>query len=91
MIGRILGTLVTFALWGIAQAWLGATATVMSAEVAGKQFENSNASAVSAQTQLAMISNLHLPVILLLIILALIWQKPIRKLIGEKMADGGVK
>lgn len=91
MIKRIITTILTFVLWGVVQVWLSTQATVMAGEVAGKQFENSNAVTVTTQTQLAVISNFHLPVILLVIIIAIIWQKPIRKLFckPKKMPDGG--
>ena len=80
MLGRILGTLVTLALYGALTVLYHPIATIVSGESAGQQFQNSDKAAVAnAVTQGALTGFGTLLTVALLVVLAAIWYAPIRK------------
>ena len=81
---RVLVSLALYVAWMVIQSVLSSTATVLSAETAGRQFENSDMSAVGSQTSLTVLSNLHLPSILLVAGLLYVWWKPLREVLSSR-------
>ncbi len=77
-LGRLLASVFLVILWGWFDFVLNATGTLQSAEVAGKQFENSDSSYLLSQVGMRFFSGFGLPTLLLVIILVAIWWKYIR-------------
>ena len=83
MLPRIIATVFAFGAAGIAHMLINSTATIASAEVATDQFKNSDAAAMAASTNMALIHSSAATVNLLitlavLAVLVVVWAKPMR-------------
>lgn len=79
MIGRIIGTVVAVLLYGWGMTAFSPVATLITSEVAGKQFENSDQSYLQSVWTMGFFSHLGaLLSLALLVVLILIWFKPVR-------------
>ncbi len=87
MLPRILGSVVLIIAWGLLGTVLFPVRTIVAGNLAGMQFANSDAQAIASETGMAYVNSLHLPTILLLVLLVVIWWKPIRNLIGSGTAS----
>ena len=72
---RLIATVVVIFMYGAINFALNPVATILSGQIAGKQLENSDTSYVIAQYGMNFFSNLGIPALVLLIVLAMIWWK----------------
>lgn len=73
---RVILSFVAMATWGLVNALMSSVVTIFSADMAGKQFENSNAAAVVAQTSIWASSRAYLSLVILVVVIGLIWRRP---------------
>lgn len=69
--------------WSISSAILEKSAQVYSANLSVRQLENTNEGAIVGTTVSDIIMNFHMPAILLLLLVGLIWFAPIRNLFNK--------
>ena len=76
---RIVATVVAVLVYGWVNFLLTPVATILSGKVAGMQFENSDAAYVTSIVGMRFFGNLGVPVLVLLVVLATIWWKDIKR------------
>ena len=81
IVWRLVLSFVSVMLYGWINGLLNPVSTLLSAEIAGKQFDNSDASYIISQYGMNFFSSFGVPVIVLLVILAVIWWKPATNLL----------
>jgi hypothetical protein len=82
VVWRGFATVVAVVLYGWINLLLTPAVTLLTGEAAGKQFENSDTSYVSAVVGIRIFSHLGIPFAILLLVIALIWLRPLRRLLG---------
>lgn len=89
MLGRVISTVLALAVYWVAQAIFTPQATLITGQVAGRQFDNSDYSYLTSVYTMNFFSGVGLFLTLLLLLaLVLIWAKPVRDAIkkaGEAM------
>lgn len=85
---RVFLSVVAVLLYGWINAVLNPIATIMSAQMAAKQFENSDTSYVESQLGMNFFGNLGIPSIILLGVLLWIWWEPLKSIFKD---GGGLK
>lgn len=78
------------ALFGWVNLLLSPAATILSAETAGRQFDNSDVSAFGALLGMRMFASLGLSALVLVVVLAAIWWRPVRRWIVPLLVAGVV-
>ena len=78
IVSRLIATIFAIVAYGLINFALNPVATILSGQIAGKQFENNNASYVVSQYGMNFFGNLGIPVLILLIVLAMIWWKHLK-------------
>lgn len=81
LIVRLLCTVVAILLYGWINFILYPVATLMTAQMAGKQFDNSDASYVVSSFGMNFFSHLGIPFVVLLAVLVALWWRPLRGLL----------
>jgi hypothetical protein len=82
LVWRVIATVIAIVVYGSVNVLTNPVATMLSGETAGKQFENTDASYYSAVVGMRIFGHLGIPFVLLLIVLALIWLRPLLRLAG---------
>lgn len=90
LVWRGIATILVTMLYGWINLLLSPTATLMTGQAAGKQFDNSDASYFSSVVGMAVFGHLGIPFVVLLLILAVIWLRPLRRLFGFVAATAGL-
>lgn len=83
LIVRLVCSVAAILLYGWINFVLNPVATLVTAQMAGKQFENSDASYVASSIGMNIFSHFGIPFIVLLAVLASIWWRPVRGLLRE--------
>ncbi len=81
LISRVVCSIVAILLYGWINFLLNPAATLLTAQSAGKQFENSDASYVGATIGMSFFGHLGIPFAVLLGVLIVIWWRPVRGLL----------
>jgi hypothetical protein len=76
-------SLVAILVYGWVNFLLNPVSTIITGQMAGKQFENSNISYVTSTYGMNFFNNLGVPIIILILLLAWIWWKPLKSLIAS--------
>ena len=76
LILRLIASVVAILLYGWINFILNPVSTLLSAEMAGKQFQNSDASYVASSIGMNFFSHFGVPFIVLLAVLVAIWWRP---------------
>ena len=79
---RVILSIAAFLVYGGVNLLLSPAATILSADQAGKQFENSDMSSVASHYGMAFFAHLGIPFVVLLVVLAMIWWGPARRALG---------
>jgi hypothetical protein len=87
---RILCSAAAILLYGWINSILYPVATLVTAQVAGKQFENSDASYVASSFGMNFFSHIGIPFVVLLGVLAVIWWRPVLGLLRAGALIGGI-
>ena len=82
MLVRIILSVLLFILWGVLNTVLRPVGTIVVGRAAGLQLENSDAASVAAQTIMPYASHLGISSVVLVLLLLVIWWKPLRLLLG---------
>lgn len=88
LIWRLVATMVVLVGTGIVNYMISPYATLMSADMAGKQFENSDTAYVSAVYGMGVAGHLGLSAGIVILLLAIIWYLPIRSMFFSIAAIG---
>ncbi len=80
---RVVLSVLVFILYGWTNYLATPIGTIASGNIAGKQFDNSDAAYVTTLVGMDMFSNLHVPFFLVLLVLMAIWWKPAANLIRK--------
>ncbi len=87
MFGRVLGSLAALAVYGAVTLLYRPVATIVAGDVAGRQFDNSDAAAVASTWIIGALSGFNLVLaIILALALLLIWSAPLRRSLGLAVA-----
>jgi len=76
---RVIASVVAIFVYGVVNFLLNPVATVLSSEVAAKQFDNSAPSYIEAVYGMGVFSHLGIPALVLLVVLAAIWRGDLRR------------
>ncbi len=79
MRGRLIWTVLALATYGGINFALSPTATLLTGQAAGAQFDNSDAGFVTAYFRMGVFGQLGVPFVVLLLVLAGIWGGPLRR------------
>jgi len=90
LIVRLVCTVGAILLYGLINLLLNPVATIVSGQLAGKQFENSDMSYAVASVGMRLFGHAGLPFVLLLIVLVAIWWRPLRGLVRTLALIGGI-
>ena len=82
LVVRAILTVVAIFLYGWINFLLNPAAAILTGHAAGKQFENNDMSYVASMFGIAIFSNLGVPFVVLLVVLAAIWWRPLRALLA---------
>jgi hypothetical protein len=88
LLARAALSVVAIAVFGSVNLLLSPAATILSAESAGKQFDNSDAAAFGAVIGLRVFGGFGIPLLVLAAVLAAIWWRPVRRWIAPLAAAG---
>ena len=81
LVGRVVATVLAILLYGWINFLAYPVATLLTAQMAGKQLENSDVSYVAADFGMNFFGHLGIPFVVLLAVLAAIWWRPVRGLL----------
>ena len=87
---RLIGSVVAILLYGWINHVLNPVATLLTAQMAGKQFDNSDTSYVASGFGMNFFSHIGIPSVVLLVVLAAIWWRPVRGLSRAALLIGGI-
>lgn len=87
IVKRIVATVVVTLIYGWINALLNPVATILTGQLAGKQFENSDVAYVESVVGMNFFSNIGIPALALLAVLVWIWWKPLVALL-KSLKDG---
>jgi hypothetical protein len=87
---RLLCTVAAILLYGWINFILNPVSTLMTAQMAGKQFENSDAAYVASSFGMNFFSHIGIPFVVLLGVLVAIWWRPVRGLLRAAALIGGI-
>ena len=90
LIVRVICTVAAILLYGWINFALNPVATLVTAQMAGKQFENSDAAYIGSSFGMNFFSHFGVPFIVLLAVLAAIWWRPVRGLLRAAVLVGGI-
>jgi hypothetical protein len=90
LILRLLGTAVAILLYGWINFILYPVGTLMTAQMAGKQFDNSDASYIVSSFGMNFFSHIGIPFVVLLAVLVVLWWRPLRGLLRAVVLIGGI-
>src|ERR1051325_796064 len=90
MLTRVIVTGLLVACWGLLNLILHSTGTIAAGYLAGMQFDNSDASAVAAQSMMPYVANLRISTGVMLLILLAIWWMPLRGLFAVALLAIGL-
>ena len=90
LIVRLVCSVAAILLYGWINFVLNPVATLVTAQMAGKQFENSDASYVASSFGMNLFSHFGIPFIVLLAVLAAIWWRPVRGLLRAAALTGAI-
>ena len=79
ILGRAIATAAAVVLYGWINFLLHPVATIASADVAGQQFANTDASYVTSMIGIGLFGNLGIPAVVLLAVVVAIWWRPLRQ------------
>ena len=79
ILGRAIATAAAVVLYGWINFLLHPVATIASADVAGQQFANTDASYVTSMIGIRLFGNLGIPAVVLLAVVVAIWWRPLRQ------------
>ena len=79
ILGRAIATAAAVVLYGWINFLLHPVATIASADVAGQQFANTDASYVTSMIGIRLFGNLGIPAVVLLAVIVAIWWRPLRQ------------
>jgi hypothetical protein len=85
---RVILSIAAILAYGGINLLLRPAATVLAADQAGKQFENSDAAAVTSVWGMGLFSHLGIPFALLLLVLIAIWWGPARRALAALLMAG---
>jgi len=84
MLGKFIGTIAAFGIYGAALTFYYPTATVATGEIAAHQFDNSDTSAVAVPVATSFVNGIESSITFaLIVVLLMIWAKPIGKFINK--------
>ncbi len=90
MIGRLIGTALAVLAYGVVMMAYTPAATLITGKVAGRQFENSDAAYYTAISTINFFNLVNVLLSLaLLVVLILIWLKPVRTAIKQAIEESG--
>ncbi len=78
-VSRVIASVVAILLYGWINFLINPVATILSGQVAGKQFENSDISYITSVIGMNFFSNLGIPFVVLLFVLVVIWWKHLKE------------
>ena len=87
---RAILTVAAILLYGWINALLNPVATIGAAQMAGRQFDNSNLAYFGSALAMDFFSHLGVPAIVLLAVLAAIWWRPVLGLFAAALLTGGL-
>ena len=90
LIFRLLGTVVAILFYGWINFILNPVGTLMTAQMAGKQFDNSDASYIVSSFGMNFFSHIGIPFVVLLAVLVALWWRPLRGLLRAVVLIGGI-
>ncbi len=90
MIIRVLCTIAAVLLYGWINFIINPVATLVTAQMAGKQFENSDTAYVASSSGMNFVSHFAIPFVVLLGVLVAIWWRPVRGLLRAAALVGGI-
>jgi hypothetical protein len=90
MMIRVACSVAAVLLYGLIDVLLNPAATLVTAQMAGKQFDNSDMSYAVSSVGMRVFGHLGVPFVVLLGLLLAIWWRPLRGLIGALALAGGV-
>ena len=79
VVWRAVGTVASILIYGWINFLLNPVGTVLTGEVAGRQFDSSNASYVGSVVGMNIFGHLGIPFVILLAVIAAIWWGPARR------------
>jgi hypothetical protein len=89
LVMRVLGSIAAILLYGWVNAIVNPVATLGAGQVAGRQLENSDTSFVVSYVGMNFFSHIGIPFILLLVVLAAIWWRPVSGFFRAALLIGG--
>ena len=90
LLARVIGSILAILVYGWINFLFSPAATLLSAEMAGKQFDNTDQSYIVATLGMRMFGHLGVPFVVLLVVLAAIWWRPVRGLLRAAALVGGM-
>jgi len=90
LIPRLIATVAAILLYGWINFMLNPVSTMLTAKVAGRQFENSDAAYVASSFGMNFFSHIGIPSVVLLAVLVAIWWRPVRAIFRTIALIGGI-